>query len=357
MCLYPKLIRNRKYTETKKNGGKIPPVTDRRVLMIPVGCQQCIECRKQKARAWQVRLHEEIRRPAKREFVTLTFSNESYKELYKEINTEDITNPYEIDNEIATLAVRRFLERWRAKYKKSIRHWLITELGHNGTEHIHIHGLLETDKKEEISKIWGYGYTFCGDYVNERTINYVTKYVMKTDEKHPNYIPKMLVSKGIGAKYFERHDAQLNAYKEKKTKETYTTRQGIKINLPIYFRNKIYSDEEREKLWIERLDKQERWVLGTRIDVSKGDEKYYSALRYARTKNRMLGYGGHQEKWEVKEYEYQRRWLKQKERLGQDDDRSLPLRLGVGEGFKAKPIPIYAKLEEQEHENILLRKW
>ena len=38
MCLYPKLIKNRKYIANKKNGGNIPPVSDSRVLMVPVGC-------------------------------------------------------------------------------------------------------------------------------------------------------------------------------------------------------------------------------------------------------------------------------------------------------------------------------
>ena len=32
MCLYPKLIQNRKYKANKKNGGIIPPVPDNRVL-------------------------------------------------------------------------------------------------------------------------------------------------------------------------------------------------------------------------------------------------------------------------------------------------------------------------------------
>ena len=53
MCLYPKLIKNRKYIANKKNGGAIPPVTDLRVIMVPVGCGKCIECLKQKGREWQ----------------------------------------------------------------------------------------------------------------------------------------------------------------------------------------------------------------------------------------------------------------------------------------------------------------
>ena len=79
-----------------------------------------------KARDWNVRLHEEIRHSNNGVFVTLTLSNESYAELSKDFKIEG----YELDNEIITKAVRRFLERWRKKYKKSVKHWLITELGH-----------------------------------------------------------------------------------------------------------------------------------------------------------------------------------------------------------------------------------
>ena len=50
-------------------------------------------------------------------FVTLTFSEESLVELGEDKNINTL-NGYNLDNGIATLAVRRFLERWRKKYKK-----------------------------------------------------------------------------------------------------------------------------------------------------------------------------------------------------------------------------------------------
>lgn len=318
MCLYPKLIKNRKYTANKKNGGVIPAISDKRTLLVPVGCGKCIECKKQKSRGWQVRLNEEIRHNKKGKFVTLTFSNESIKELSKEIKG---LNGYDLDNEIATLATRRFLERWRKKFKKSVRHWLVTELGGNGTENIHMHGIIWTEEESEtIDKIWKYGKTWIGDnknggYVNEKTINYIVKYVNKTDEKHKEYNSKILTSQGIGKQYIERSDSNRNKYKEKETKETYTTRTGTKINLPIYYRNKIYSEEEREKLWIEKLDKKERWVCGEKVDISKGEEEYYKIVEYYREKNKRLGYGNDEKNWERKRYENDRRNLMILERI------------------------------------------
>lgn len=89
MCLYPKLIRNRKYTVTKKNGGNVPEVKDKRVLWVPVGCGKCMECKKQKATQWQVRLQEDIRVNRNAKFVTFTFSDHELDKLESEINGID----------------------------------------------------------------------------------------------------------------------------------------------------------------------------------------------------------------------------------------------------------------------------
>ena len=149
MCLYPTFGQNPKYKANKKNGGNIPAVSDIRVTKVPIGCGKCIECRKQEARKWQIRLLEDIRHNPNGQFVTFTFSNKSIAELTKIIHEKSDTKitGYNLDNEIATVAMRRFLERWRKKYKVSLRHWFITELGHTGTENIHLHGIIWSNTK------------------------------------------------------------------------------------------------------------------------------------------------------------------------------------------------------------------
>ena len=72
MCLYPKLIKNKRYCSTKKNGGIIPECPDERLKYVTAACGKCYECRKQKARAWQVRMSEETRQNPNALFVTLT---------------------------------------------------------------------------------------------------------------------------------------------------------------------------------------------------------------------------------------------------------------------------------------------
>lgn len=313
MCLYSKLIPNKKYAITKKNEGNVPIPSDPRVLWVAVGCGKCMECKKQKGRAWSARLQEEIKTNHTGQFVTLTFSDEWIAELGKEKGIKE-TEGYARDNAIAKIAVRRFLERWRKKHGKSIKHWLVTELGHEGTENIHMHGILFTDKKEDISTIWKYGFVYVGDYVNEATVNYCVKYSTKTDDKHKNYNQKILTSAGIGSNYTKTYNAKQNKYKEGGTDEAYTTRQGKKMNMPTYYRNKIYTEEEREKLWLEKLDKQERWVDGTNISIKNGMEHYMRALEAAQAKNKRLGYGDNKEDWTQKNYENQLRNIRFEER-------------------------------------------
>lgn len=295
MCLYPKLMINKKYTSTKKNGGNIPKRTDERVKWVAVGCQNCIECRRQKSREWQVRLAEEIKHDKTGIFVTLTFNEESLKKLSKLTENQGV-------NEIATTGVRRFLGRWRKSEKKSVKHWLITELGgENGR--IHLHGLLFTSKdKEFIEKKWKYGHVFIGDYVGLKTVNYIVKYVTKVDEKNKDYKAKILTSPGIGKSFVESQQFKNAKYKENETKEYYRAENGVKIGLPVYYRNKIYSEEEREKLWIEKLDKQEVYVMGKKykIDTIDGLEAYERALKTAQKLNRRIGYGS--DSWKLKDY-------------------------------------------------------
>ena len=156
MCLYPKLIKNPKYRINKKNNGNIPEMIDDRAAYVPIGCGKCIECRKQKADNWKIRLYEEVKTDKTGKFVTLTFSDESLIKLWDYCEQKNYSS-YNKDNDIATKAVRLFLERYRKHYKKSMKHWLITELGHTGTERIHLHGILFTAvNNKEIERLWSY---------------------------------------------------------------------------------------------------------------------------------------------------------------------------------------------------------
>lgn len=291
MCLFTKYIKNKKYVANKKNRGNPPECKDKRTLYVPVSCGKCIECRKRKQREWCIRLSEEIR-TKKAWFITLTIDNQSFEKERQE-KDEDF-------NETATRMHRKMLERIRKKNGKSIKHWAITELGgDNGRGHIH--GIYFCENPKTVTDEWKYGFVFTGTYVNEKTIFYITKYMLKKNEHDPNFIGKVLASAGIGNNYTKRADSKNNEYKpNNRTDETYRLRSGIKIGLPQYYRNKIYSEEERERLWIEKQEREYRYVGGEKIPMD--DEKTYENLLSFYQRRAAELYGDNPEEWNMQRH-------------------------------------------------------
>jgi len=183
---------------------------------------------------------------------------------------------------------------------------MITELGHKGTENIHMHGIIWLptlnnweNQLREIEKTWKYGWIWKGEmknekminYVSAKTINYMIKYISKIDQKHKEYKSKILTSAGIGANYIKESTHKRHITKNKNTIQTYITSTGHEISIPIYWRNKIWTDQEKERLWIEKLDKQERWVCKEKVNIKTGDKEYNKLLKWHRRRNAELGYG------------------------------------------------------------------
>lgn len=280
---------------TKKNKGVVPPCPDERLRYVTAACGKCYECRKQKGRAWQVRLSEEVRNDPNVIFVTLTISDESWEKLRKKYS-------YSSEEDYIKKMVRLFLERIRKETKKSVKHWLTTERGEKNTERYHLHGLIWGDKNGLLTtRHWQYGFVYIGEFVNERTCNYVTKYITKRDEKHKEFEPITLCSAGIGSGYLSRSDSKLNRFREGKTTETYRLRNGTKLNLPIYYRNKLYTDEEREKLFLQKIKKGKVWICGRECNI-KDWKTYSQILKEEQIKAKQL-HGDSPIDWDIAKYE------------------------------------------------------
>lgn len=273
MCLYPTYVKNPKYKPNKKNKGKPPVCKDRRLYYIPVKCGCCIECRKEKQREWRVRLEEELRMNFGY-FTTLTISPKGIKEIESITDLKWEENP----NEIATKALRLFLERVRKDTGKSIKHWCVTELGED-KDRIHLHGIFFGQKSAElVRKHWKYGFVFIGGYCNSKSVNYMTKYMLKVDIKHPEFKQIVLASKGIGAGYMDRLDYLWQKQNYKKINvATYTFRNGTKMSMPKYYKNKIFTEKEREVMWINNLNRGLLWIYGEKVKAD--DWKTIDSLR------------------------------------------------------------------------------
>ena len=119
----------------------------------------------------------------------------------------------------------------------------------------------------------------------------------------------MYISNGIGKGYAESVQAYNNRYRGKNTIETYTINNGKKIGLPTYYRNKIYTDVQKEQLWLNKIEENKAYVGGIeistkqkyemRVDIETGElikidvskKNYREARTKQRKINRALGYG------------------------------------------------------------------
>ena len=88
--------------------------------------------------------------------------------------------------------------------RKIIKTWCVTELGEDRGR-IHLHGIFFGNQAAELAiEKWKYGFVFIGTYVNEKTINYISKYMLKDDLNNREFTGKVLTSAGMGKQYFEK---------------------------------------------------------------------------------------------------------------------------------------------------------
>ena len=251
-CIYPKHIKNPRYKymsdkEIEEYGLKNHSSPSPPDLYIDVGCGKCEYCQKRRLNDYRIRLNYELAEHPNSLFVTLSFCDDALEEYKQDYN----------------LAVRQFLDALRKHFGKNIRHWFICEFG---TEHgrPHYHGLLFDIPYipfEEFESLWNRGNgkrrnidkdDFVGYYrkprgiiwidsVRETTVNYLVKYMTK--DYNPNVIPpRVLSSRGIGLGYLTEFNISLHNGKYKKP---YISYRDYNVPLPQYYKNKIYSAEDK----------------------------------------------------------------------------------------------------------------
>ena len=89
------------------------------------------------------------------------------------------------------------------------------------------------------------------------------------------------------SKIYRKSRSKKTYLQKGKTIETYRLRNGAKINLPIYYRNQLFSEEEREMLFLDKIEKGIIYVMGQK--VHRNDEKYYlKLLEEGRRKEQMI---------------------------------------------------------------------
>ena len=242
MCKNKIIIKNKRYQPTKKNGYTKETPRDRRLSYIEIPCGECKECKKKRKEMWRLRIENELLDSKSAIFFTGTFSDEAIENIKKQYGVEE-------ENDIATKANRLFLERLRKKYGIKLTHWCITELG-SKKGRIHIHGIFFIKEnqdikyiKDKIKREWNFGWNYLGYVDQGKTINYITKYMLKENENFKEFKPKVLTSQKIGIGFIERNK-RFYKYKEKNGEIEANTKMeyldGRETYLIKYYKEKLY---------------------------------------------------------------------------------------------------------------------
>ncbi len=242
-CPIPLRIINPKYKKISvDNNEDVSQYEGREDYYIDVPCGRCYHCLKSYKTQWNLRLQHHYRylsNDAKNNsyFITLTFNDKSLPSACPE--KEDISP-----------LIRKFLERVRKHYKRSVTHWIISEYGGN-TERYHLHGILFDCPFPiwELQKLWSYGYTTFSRLTPKR-ITYVTTYVNKQIRgllEEPGKRQHVFSSPGIGKSFTE--DAINRAYSiQHDTPVPFIYHNNRPFAMPRYYRGKFFTEEQREDM-------------------------------------------------------------------------------------------------------------
>lgn len=207
---------------------------------ISVPCGKCGACKHNRRTEWSFRLKEELMATGNAIFLTMTYAKAPLTEAgIPTLNKSD---------------TQRFMKRLRKAngklWKKKIRYYMVGEYG-TITQRPHYHAIVYNIHKDllpMIDQIWQHGHTVAAP-VNEATIHYVTKYHVNYDRSVDEKIGRapefatMSRNPGIGIGYVERAGSWNHDHGN-----VYVMNNGFAQRMPRYYKEKIFSEIEREAL-------------------------------------------------------------------------------------------------------------
>lgn len=252
---------------------------------IPVPCGKCPHCLSRRRSDWVIRLKNEFKTAKSAWFITLTYDDCNLP-VSSLVDSSFISRRSEyIDNSAYFPVVYRrdvqlFLKRLRFDIRPfKIRYFLVSEYGPTSFRP-HYHLLLfdfpkELDILSHITNAWNSGFVSVSD-VNEARILYTAAYMFGKTEL-PDYLknhpPFVSCSKGIGLSYLEDSD---NYFFHKNNFALYYQDGKYKKSLPRYYKDKIFTAEEKHEFLIDYLWKiEEDKSFNDLLAISKPKEFCY----------------------------------------------------------------------------------
>lgn len=217
---------------------------------IAVPCGKCNFCLINKKNEWALRMYWEQKRSSSAAFVTLTYDDEHVPLIYGE--TWDVF-PWMTLNKKHVLSFLKVLKQKQRRYLRkhrhpqtNIRYYLVGEYG-SKYKRPHYHAIifnLHPHILNQVETIWGKGQVHIGDS-QSGSINYTAKYQIDKDGIAGHSDPRQkvfsLMSKHIGENYIEKRKAWHQAgliY--------YAMHEGKKRRLPRYYKERLFTQEQRE---------------------------------------------------------------------------------------------------------------
>lgn len=224
-CLFPYHVKNARFTGL--------PGSER---YIPVPCGTCPDCLVRRTNGWQFRLLEQEKISRSAHFVTLTYdtttvpiSGKGYMTLSK--------RDYQL-----------FMKRLRKLHPKTtkISYYAVGEYG-SQHKRPHYHAILFNVIPEHVVTAWGNGSVFIGT-VSGASVSYTLKYMHKgriiPEHRNDDRLPEFsLMSKKMGLGYLT--PAMVEYHQNDINRNYVTLEGGQKIAMPRYFRERIYSEQQR----------------------------------------------------------------------------------------------------------------
>lgn len=211
-----------------------------------VPCGKCENCYARRVSAWSFRLMQEDKRAWSSFFITLTYDTKHVpltKNGYMALSKRD---------------VQLFYKRLRKLHYTTgvdappIRYYTCGEYG-GKTNRPHYHAIIFNASLELIEKAWTNGAVHYGE-LSAASVGYTLKYIAKPGRipmhRNDDRIPEFaLMSKGLGENYLT--DAMIKWHRSAMNDRMYVNlKDGRKVSMARYYKQKIYTDEERKAVGI-----------------------------------------------------------------------------------------------------------
>lgn len=200
-------------------------------------------------------------------FLTLTYDNENCP-----ITPNGFATLCKRDLQLFFKRLRKLCKQTaRTLRSERIKYFAVGEYG-SMTKRPHYHAILFNASSEQCDIAWSKGHTYVGTLTTS-SIAYTLKYVHK--ERMPKRFDRddrlrefSVMSKGLGSNFLD-NDENVRYLKSRLNDPTLIVKGGHRMAIPRYYKEKVFTDEEREQI---RLHMEA--IAGEEVNMSHSEQEY-----------------------------------------------------------------------------------